>query len=136
MRDEQVLRLMKILQLPSCNIWCLNIGENYQVKMKTWEKFTTGLKHTKITHMYTSEHTITHAIKDQLRAAMRDNRRKHDRHNNPDNLDTIIQCTHCWWNPINSKRLQPFLKKKGYDHILMDVEAQGLKGTMTGAFIT
>jgi hypothetical protein len=135
MRDEQVIRLIKILQMPSCKIWCLNIGENYQVKMKTWEKFTAGLKDSKITHMYASEHTITHAIKDQMRAAMRENRKKHDMHNNPENLDTIIQCTHCWWNPMNSKCLQPYLKRKGYDHILMDTEAQGLKGTTSGAYI-
>jgi hypothetical protein len=85
--------------------------------------------------MYASEHTITHAIKDQMRASMRENRSKHSMHNDPDNLDTIILCTHCWWNPINSKRLQPYIKKKGYDHILMDIEAQGLKGTETGAQI-
>jgi hypothetical protein len=30
MRDEQVLRLLRILQRPSCKIWCLNIGMHRQ----------------------------------------------------------------------------------------------------------
>lgn len=133
MRDEQVLHLLKILQMPSCNIWCLNIGETYNVKMKTWELFAKGLKTTKITHMYASEHTITSALKDEIRETIRKNRSKHDMHISPDNLDVIVQCTHCWWNPVNAKVLRPYLSKRGLDYILHDKEAQGLQGSMSAA---
>lgn len=136
MRDEQVLHLVEVLKRPSCKIWCLNIGETYKVKTSTWEKFTEGLKHTKITHMYASEHTITTALKEQIRSTIRDNRSKHSMHTDPANLDTIVQCTHCWWNPINAKRLSPYLTKEGYEHMLHDKEGQGLRGTTSGALLT
>jgi hypothetical protein len=129
MRDQQVLHLLRILQQSSCKIWCLNIGENYNVGDETWEKFTKGLVHTKITHMYASEHTITSEMKDEIRETIRENRKKHSMHSDPNNLDVIIQCTHCWWNPVNAKILRPYLKKKGYEHILNDKEAQGLQGS-------
>lgn len=129
MRDAQVLHLLEVLKRPSCKIWCLNIGETYNVKTRTWEKFADGLKDTQITHMYTSEHTISTELKDQIRATIRDNRGKHNMHCDPENLDTIVQCTHCWWNPINTKSLRPYLKKKGYEHILHDKNLQGLRGT-------
>jgi len=111
----------------------LNIGETYKVKTRTWKKFADGLKDTKITHMYASEHTITPKLKDQIRNTIRNNRSKHNMHNDPENLDTIIQCTHCWWNPINAKSLRPYLKKKGYEHILNDSEAQGLRGSQSAS---
>jgi hypothetical protein len=133
MRDEQVLHLLRILQMPSCNIWCLNIGETYNVKTATWDLFAKGLKKTKITHMYASEHTITAALKDEIRESIRKNRFKHDMHISPDNLDVIVQCTHCWWNPINAKVLRPYLSKRGLDYILHDKEAQGLQGSMSAA---
>lgn len=133
MHDEQVLHLLKILQLPTCKIWCLNIGETYNVKTKTWKKFARGLKRTKVTNMYASEHTIDGELKDRIRETIRVNRSKHDRHNNPDNLDVIVQCTHCWWNPMNAKSLRPYLRKKGLEHILLDKEAQGLRGSSSGA---
>src|SRR5688500_13751387 len=108
MRDRQVLRLLKILQQPSCRIWCLNIGETYNVSDETWEEFAKGLEKTKVTHMYASEHTISAELKDEIRETIRLNRKKHDMHINPKNLDVIIQCTHCWWNPINAKVLRPY----------------------------
>ena len=133
MRDRQVLQLLKILQSPKCRIWCMNIGENYNVDMETWDKFTKGLRKTKITHMYASEHTITTEMKDEIRETIRENRTKHDLHVNPNNLDVIVQCTHCWWNPINAKVLRPYLRKRGYEHILNDKEGQGLRGSMSEA---
>jgi len=133
MRDNQVLHLLRILQNPKCKIWCLNIGENYNVKTRTWNKFTKGLKKTKITHMYASEHTITTEMKDEIRSTIRNNRKKHNMHINPDNLHVIVQCTHCWWNPINAKILRPYLKKEGFEHILADKEAQGLRGSSSAA---
>lgn len=133
MQDAQVLHLLKILQQPKCKIWCLNIGENYNVKTKTWDKFTKGLRKTKVTHMYASEHTITTEMKDKIRATIRKNRKKHDMHINPKNLHVIIQCTHCWWNPINAKELRPYLRREGLETILDDREAQGLRGSTSAA---
>lgn len=100
MRDAQVLHLIQILQQPSCNIWCLNIGETYKVKRKTWRTFVNGLKHTKVTHMYASEHTISGEMKESIRSTIRNNRKKHRMHIDPENLDVIVRCTHNWWNPM------------------------------------
>ncbi|GAX13884.1 hypothetical protein FisN_5Lh220 [Fistulifera solaris] len=133
MRDEQMMSLLQVLQRSSCNIWCLNIGETYKVKQKTWKRFAIGLKKTKITHMYASEHVISTELKDQIRSTIRDNRSKHSMHCDPNNLDTIVKCTHCWWNPVNTKSLRPYLKKRGYDRILGDSEFQGLPGSSSGA---
>lgn len=133
MHDEQVLHLLKVLKLRTCKIWCLNIGETYNVKSSTWKKFARGLRDTNVTHMYASEHTIDGELKDKIREIIRLNRKKHDMHCNPENLDVIVQCTHCWWNPINARVLRPYIRSKGYEHILKDKEAQGLRGTMSGA---
>jgi len=131
MRDKQVLHLLKILQMPTCNIWCLNIGETYNVQDETWEEFAEGLKKTKITHMYASEHTISTELKDEIRDTIRRNRSKHNKHCDPNNLDVIVKCTHCWWNPINTKSLRPYLRKRGFESLLHDAEAQGLRGSMS-----
>jgi hypothetical protein len=133
MRDQQVLHLVRILQQRKCNIWCLNIGENYNVSDETWEKFTKGLIHTKVTHMYASEHTITTEMKDEIRTTIRENRKKHNMHIDPANLNVIVQCTHCWWNPINAKVLRPYLQKQGLECILEDKEVQGLRGSSSVA---
>ena len=109
MRDEQMMHLLKVLEKGF--IWCLNIGETYKVKTRTWEKFAKGLKKTNLTHTYASEHTISTKLKDKIRTIIRKNRRKHDRHINPNNLNVIVQCTHCWWNPINAKKLRPYVGK-------------------------
>merc|ERR1719491_1983983 len=58
MHDKQIERLAEVLQSRP-NIWCLNVGETYNVKSKTWEKFARALKKTHVTHMYASEHTIS-----------------------------------------------------------------------------
>jgi len=129
MLDAQLMHLLRILQSPKCRIWCLNIGETYNVTRRTWKKFAKGLKHTKVTHMYTSEHTITPELKLRFRATIRDNRKKHDMHINPENLDVIVRCTHCWWNPINAKVLQPFIKNSWYEQVLFNKTILGLKGT-------
>ena len=77
--------------------------------------------------MYASEHTISNDLKEYIRITIRNNRSNHDMHINPDNLDVIIQCTHCWWNPINAQSLRPYLKKRGYEHLLFDKNLQGSK---------
>jgi hypothetical protein len=130
-RDEQFLHLLRILQKPTCSIWCINVGEIYKVKTRTWATFTEGLAWTKITHMYASEHIISGAMKEMMREIIRENRDKHTMHVDPDNLDVIVQCTHNWWNPMNAAVLRPYLKDKGYEHLLMDRASQGQKGTET-----
>lgn len=132
MLDDQMMHLLRILQLPECRIWCLNIGETYNVSHKTWTKFAKGLRHTNVTHMYASEHTITPELKERFREVIRDNRVKHNLHIDPNNLDVIIRCTHCWWNPINAQCLQPYIRASGYEHILFDMTTLGLKGTTEG----
>mmetsp|Transcript_37408 Transcript_37408/g.112123 ORF Transcript_37408/g.112123 Transcript_37408/m.112123 type:complete len:95 (-) Transcript_37408:434-718(-) len=77
--------------------------------------------------MYASEHTISTELKDYIRDVIRENRSKHNMHNDPNNLDVIIQCTHCWWNPINARVLHPYLKNQGYEHLLYDKALQGTK---------
>ena len=136
MRDEQLLHLLRILQSPHCRIWCLNVGETYKVKQSTWKQFAQGLAHTQVTHMYASEHTITNQLKDQIRKTIRENRKKHRMHIDPENLDVIVQCTHNWWNPINAKSLQTHIRKRGLDFLLQDKEALGLLGTNSGANLT
>jgi hypothetical protein len=131
MKDDQILHLLRVLQQPKCRIWCLNVGETYNVSDETWEAFTKGLARTKVTHMYASEHTITGEMKDEIRETIRLNRSKHDWHSNPNNLDIIVQCTHCWWNPINAQSLRPYLRNRGFESLLHDKEAQGLKGSMS-----
>mmetsp|Transcript_11596 Transcript_11596/g.16406 ORF Transcript_11596/g.16406 Transcript_11596/m.16406 type:complete len:322 (+) Transcript_11596:202-1167(+) len=131
MRDEQVQHLLQILQKPSCSIWCLNIGETYKVKKRTWAAFTQGLRETKVTHMYASEHTISGAMKEKICEIIRHNRKKHNMHINPENLEVIVQCTHCWWNPINAKRLLPFIKNHGYEYLFLDKVGQGTKDANT-----
>lgn len=132
MLDDQMMHLLRILQSPKCRIWCLNVGETYNVSRKAWTKFAKGLKHTKITHMYASEHTISPELKERFRDVIRDNRVKHSMHVDPNNLEVIVRCTHCWWNPINAKVLQPYIKNSGYEHILFDKMTLGLKGTTEG----
>lgn len=118
--------------MPTCNIWCMNVGEIYNVAPATWKAFADGLSDTKVTHMYCSEHVIEPELKDQFRSTIRNNRKKHQRHCDPDNLNTIIRCTHNWWNPINAKSLRPYIKNRGLENILFDAEKQGLKGSTSG----
>lgn len=132
MLDDQMMHLLRILQAPKCRVWCVNIGETYNISHKTWGQFAKGLRHTKITHMYASEHTITPELKETFRDVIRDNRSKHNMHIDPNNLDVIVRCTHCWWNPINAHILQPYIKNSGYEHILFDKTTLGLKGTTDG----
>jgi hypothetical protein len=82
--------------------------------------------------MYASEHTITPKLKDKFRDVIRENRSKHRLHIDPNNLDVIVQCTHCWWNPVNAGVLQPYIRNSSYYHILFEEETLGLKGTTDG----
>ena len=108
-RDKQLLRLLEILRSPKCNIWCLNIGETPSVSSVAWMNFMEGLKETKVTHMYASVENIGKELKNMFLNVIRNNCPKHTMHNNPDNLGMIARCTHCWWNPMNSKVLWQYI---------------------------
>lgn len=85
-------------------IWCLNVGENYEISNADWSYFCDALPSTNVTHLYVSEHVISLDLKNRMRSHIRENRKKHNKHCNIKNLDVISRCTHCWWNPINSIR--------------------------------
>jgi len=103
MLDPQLATLAKVLRRG--NIWCLNIGENYRISAKAWEQFANALVHTNVTHMYASEHVISAEQKTKFRDVIRENRKKHSRHNSIENLHVIERCTNMWWNPIQSKQI-------------------------------
>ena len=62
------------------------------------------IPNTHLTHVYVSEHVITTKMKDHIRDLIRENRKKHDRHCNKNNMAVISKCTNLWWNPINTIR--------------------------------
>lgn len=99
MGEAQLIALTEVLKKKM--IWCLNIGENYQISLQGWTRFCKSLPQTNITHLYVSEHTIPAALKVQMRDYIRDNRKKHNLHKSEDNLSVIERCTNMWWNPIN-----------------------------------
>jgi hypothetical protein len=99
MRDEQLQKLIELCMKKP--IWCLNLGENYEVTHNGWVTFCNALPQTMVTHLYISEHVITLDLKNRIRDNIRANRKKHDRHSNLNNLAVIERCTNMWWNPIN-----------------------------------
>jgi hypothetical protein len=102
--DEQLHNLIRLLKAKK--IWCLNIGENYNVSKKGWEYFCKVLPLTNITHLYVSEHIIHIDLKNKMRDFIRANRSKHTLHCSMKNIRVIDKCTHMWWNPINAIRHQ------------------------------
>jgi len=102
MDDAMMHKLMKVLRQPQSRIWALNIGENYRLTTAGWEYFTRELKRTAVTHMYMSEHVISPELKVAMRDAVRENRKKHGRHNSYWNHGVISKVTNMWWNPSNS----------------------------------
>ena len=93
--DSQLRLLVQLLQKKP--IWCLNIGENYEVSTAGWISFTQSLPLTSVTHLYASEHVIKLSLKNEMRAHIRANRKKHSLHCSMDNLAVIERCTHMWW---------------------------------------
>jgi hypothetical protein len=104
MHDEQLVNLTALLKRKK--IWCVNLGENYNVSNHGWTEFCKALPKTYVTHMYVSEHTISPKLKVAMRKNIRDNRQKHNRHKSVRNLKVITQCTNMWWNPSNHFRHQ------------------------------
>jgi hypothetical protein len=106
--DDQVRHLIKVLKKKK--IWCVNIGENYEVSTRMWEEFCARLPETFVTHLYVSEHVIPLPLKNLMREHIRHNRKKHQLHCAFKNLAVIERCTNMWWNPINGvKELKPYV---------------------------
>ena len=101
MKDQQLDKLVQLLKQKNSKIWCLNLGENYEVTSTGWTAFCKALPDTNVTHIYVSEHVISMDLKNKIRSNIRENRKKHTRHCDKKNIDVIERCTNMWWNPIN-----------------------------------
>ena len=93
--DTQLGALIEILMKKT--IWCLNIGENYEVSNEGWIYFCDSLPKTSVTHLYVSEHVISLELKNRMRFHIRENRKKHVLHCSPKNIHVIEKCTNMWW---------------------------------------
>jgi hypothetical protein len=93
--NDQLLKLINLLK--NKPIWCLNIGENYEISNKGWEQFCNALPLTSVTHLYVSEHVISIDLKNKMRGHIRENRKKHNLHCLFSNLKVIERCTNMWW---------------------------------------
>jgi hypothetical protein len=114
MTDIQIKALLELLKCKN-KIWCLNIGENYDVTTAGWKYFCDTLPITNITHLYVSEHTIDIKLKNKMRDNIRVNRKKHDLHSSLANIKVIEKCTNMWWNPINTIKHQLEAEKIVYE---------------------
>lgn len=93
--NEQLNNLLELLKKKP--IWCINIGETYEVTNDCWRQFCDSLVHTSVTHLYVSEHVISIELKNKMRDNIRENRKKHDLHCSIKNLKVIERCTNMWW---------------------------------------
>ena len=94
--DDQLNHLARVLQLPSCKIWAINIGEAGKIDDKTWVRFAESLKNTNVTHMYASEHQLRDGRKDQMEKIVLANQdsSSHKLHCKPSNNAVIKEVTH------------------------------------------
>ena len=75
MLDDQLSRLTEEV-LKKKKIWALNIGENFNISLEAWQKFTTALSETSVAFMYVSEHHLLRTdLKIQMKDAIRTNRK-------------------------------------------------------------
>ena len=95
MNDEELAELVELLKKKK--IWCMNLGENYNVSNGGWTSFCNMLPFTLVTHLYVSEHVISTDLKNKIRANIRENRKKHDKHCSLSNIHVIERCTNMWW---------------------------------------
>ena len=95
MNDEQLESLVGLLKKKK--IWCMNLGENYNVSIGGWITFCNLLPQTLVTHLYISEHVISSDLKNKIRTNIRENRKKHDKHCSLSNIHVIEKCTNMWW---------------------------------------
>ena len=93
--DTQLHALVELLKKKT--IWCLNVGELYDVSNEAWIYFCDSLSKTSITHLYVSEHVISLDLKNKMRFHIRENRKKHELHCSPKNIRIIERCTNMWW---------------------------------------
>lgn len=74
MLDAQLEHLSRVLT--SKHIWALNVGENFQISISAWERFTKDLEATAVGYMYVSEHHLKRTgLKLRMRDAIRVNRK-------------------------------------------------------------
>jgi hypothetical protein len=100
MDDERLMHLVRVLK-NNPRIWALNVGENFKITRRGWERFCDALPSTHITHMYAgSETTVYGELKVRMRDAIRDNRVKHDMHIRESNWDVISQIGQMWWKYV------------------------------------
>jgi hypothetical protein len=95
MKDNQLIHLTNLLKKKK--IWCLNLGENYDISNSGWQLFCDELPQTNVTHLYVSEHVISAKLKNDMRFHIRENRKKHNKHSSVRNLKVISKCTNMWW---------------------------------------
>eukprot|EP00873_Tetraselmis_striata_P025542 jgi/Tetstr1/445806/TSEL_003519.t1 len=94
MFDAQLEHLTRAL----CNkhIWALNVGENFQISLDAWSKFTERLPETAVAYLYVSEH---HLMRTNLKVRMRDAIRE-NRNAAPRRAPEVISLIgNMWYNP-------------------------------------
>ena len=74
MLDPQLEHLARVLR--NGRIWALNVGENFQITLPAWQRFTDALADTAVAYLYVSEHHLGGTnIKISMRDAIRINRK-------------------------------------------------------------
>jgi hypothetical protein len=74
MLDAQLEHLTAVLR--NKRIWALNVGENFQISLSAWSRFTEALGETAVAYLYVSEHHLARTdLKIRMRDAIRINRR-------------------------------------------------------------
>ena len=73
---------------------------------------------------YASEHVISADLKTRFRDIIRNNRRKHHRHDSPENLSVIERCTNMWWNPSQSKRIVEALRARASERAMAPIQVR------------
>ena len=73
MYDRQLEALTAVLK--GSKIWALNVGENFNISLDAWERFTQELPQTDVSYLYVSEHHLARTnLKNRMRDAIRANR--------------------------------------------------------------
>ena len=74
MGDLQLEHLAQVLT--NKRVWALNVGENFQISIAAWARFTQALAQTAVGYMYVSEHHLKHTdLKLRMRNVIRINRK-------------------------------------------------------------
>ncbi|CAL8463490.1 g3024 [Coccomyxa elongata] len=94
MLDPQLEHLEAVLRLR--RIWALNVGENFQITLPAWARFTAALPHTAVAYLYVSEH---HLGGTSLKIAMRDAIRVNRKRDPARDPEVISKVGNMWFNP-------------------------------------